>query len=277
MNRYEEWLKRAYSGLQGKKLIFLQMGFMVMFLWVLGLELVESQEIPDTTTQEETDIFIIHDIMPEFPGGDDALIQFLMDNIKYPKENLQGRAVVGFVIEIDGSITDVEVLRSSRHPVLDKEAIRVIKLMPNWTYGTSKGKPARVRMRIPVTFALEDEESEKNTLEEMQVDTICSRDVVDELPEFPGGMKLYNNFLFENLRYPLSAKKAGMEGQVMVVFVIEKDGSVTNFDIQESSGHSVLDEEALRVARLMPKWKPAKYQGMAVRIKDQMSISFKLY
>lgn len=97
--------------------------------------------------------------MPEFPGGNSALFLFLATNVKYPtisQENgIQGRVIVSFVIDKDGSITDIEVVRSI-DPFLDKEAIRVIKIMPKWKPGMIKGKPVRVKYTVPVTFSLTD-------------------------------------------------------------------------------------------------------------------------
>ena len=96
--------------------------------------------------------------LPEFPGGGKALLEFMMNNVKYPEEaakkGLQGRVVVNFIVEKDGSLTNVNVMRSV-DPLLDAEAIRVVKAMPKWTPGKQKGKPVRVKFNIPVTFKLQ--------------------------------------------------------------------------------------------------------------------------
>lgn len=89
------------------------------------------------------------------PGGAEGVQQYLWDHIKYPKDALnngiQGRVFVSFVVDIDGSVTDVEVKRSV-HPLLDREAVRVISSMPKWKPGTQDGKPIRVRYTINVPF-----------------------------------------------------------------------------------------------------------------------------
>ena len=96
--------------------------------------------------------------MPSFPGGTAALMEFLQNNVKYPvvaQENgVQGRVVVSFVVEKDGSITDVKVVRSV-DPSLDKEATRVVKSMPNWIPGKQNGAAVRVKYNVPVSFRLQ--------------------------------------------------------------------------------------------------------------------------
>ena len=107
---------------------------------------------------EEDKVFDIVEQRPLFPGGQSALMQFLHDNIKYPvvaQENgVQGRVTVQFVVEKDGSITDVHVLRGV-DPSLDKEAVRVVKSMPRWTPGKQNGTTVRVNYRLPVLFRLQ--------------------------------------------------------------------------------------------------------------------------
>ena len=96
--------------------------------------------------------------MPEFPGGMAACLKFLANNIKYPaiaqESNIQGKVIIQFVVNKDGSIVDPVVVRSV-DPHLDKEALRVISMMPKWTPGMQRGKPVRVKYTVPVTFRLQ--------------------------------------------------------------------------------------------------------------------------
>ena len=113
---------------------------------------------PKAVEEEATEeIFVVVEQQPEFPGGMSALMKFLSDNIKYPviaQENgIQGRVITTFVVERDGSITDINVVRG-QDPSLDKEAVRVIKTMPRWKPGQQRGKPVRVRFTLPVQFRL---------------------------------------------------------------------------------------------------------------------------
>ena len=108
--------------------------------------------------EEENKVFDIVEQLPLFPGGPAALMKYLSENTKYPvvaQENgVQGRVTVQFVVEKDGSISDVHVLRGV-DPSLDKEAVRVVKSMPRWTPGKQNGITVRVNYRVPVLFRLQ--------------------------------------------------------------------------------------------------------------------------
>ncbi len=109
--------------------------------------------------EEEEVIFMVVETMPEFPGGQQALFKYLSENVKYPviaQENgIQGRVICQFVVNKDGSIVDVEVVRSGGDASLDKEAVRVIKSMPKWKPGKQRGKAVRVKYTVPVSFRLQ--------------------------------------------------------------------------------------------------------------------------
>ena len=108
-------------------------------------------------TKKNDMVFDVVEVMPQFPGGQIAMLQYLMKNIKYPeqamKEGIQGRVAVRFIVEKDGSISDVKPVLSV-HPLLNKEAVRVVESMPKWTPGKQNGKPVRVRFNVPVMFKL---------------------------------------------------------------------------------------------------------------------------
>jgi protein TonB len=107
---------------------------------------------------EEQQIFMVVESMPEFPGGEAALHQYLAENIKYPQmakeSGIQGRVFVTFVVEKNGKVTDVKVLRGIGGGC-DEEAIRVVKNMPSWAPGKQRGKPVRVQFNLPVKFTLQ--------------------------------------------------------------------------------------------------------------------------
>ena len=115
-------------------------------------------EAPEEEEEEEV-IFVVVETMPEFPSGQQALFKYLSENVKYPviaQENgIQGRVICQFVVNKDGSIVDVEVVRSGGDPSLDKEAVRVIKSMPKWKPGKQRGKAVRVKYTVPVNFKLQ--------------------------------------------------------------------------------------------------------------------------
>lgn len=108
------------------------------------------------TKQSDTKTFTVVEVMPQFKGGNKAMMDFLMMNMKYPesaaKAKQQGRAVVGFVVGKDGTINDVYIVKSTGYDVLDNEAMRVVKSMPAWEPGKQKGKPVDVKYFVPITF-----------------------------------------------------------------------------------------------------------------------------
>ena len=97
------------------------------------------------------------EVMPEFPGGMQGLFEYMQNNVNYPKEaknqKIEGRVIVSFIVEKDGSISEVHPL-TAVHPLLDKEAIRLVNEMPRWKPGTEKGKAVRVSFALPVSFKL---------------------------------------------------------------------------------------------------------------------------
>lgn len=103
-------------------------------------------------------IFEIAEVMPEYPGGQEAMFKFLSSSIVYPTEmvdaGVQGKVFVEFIVRQDGSITDARVLRGVAGP-LDQEAIRVVRTMPKWMPGRQNGKPVDCRYRLPIAFHLD--------------------------------------------------------------------------------------------------------------------------
>ena len=124
---------------------------LICFLFMMALPM-------NAQSESSTKVYDAVDEMPSFPGGLNGLMTFLAQNMVYPvtaQENgVQGRVIVSFVVETDGSITDVKVARSV-DPSLDREAMRVVKAMPKWTPGKKDGKPVRVKYTVPVVFRLQ--------------------------------------------------------------------------------------------------------------------------
>ena len=125
-------------------------------------EVLKAKEViatePVKPKEEENKVFDVVEQMPSYPGGNGALMQYLSSHIKYPviaEENgIQGRVICTFVVERDGSITDVRIAKSV-DPSLDKEAMRVVSSMPKWIPGKQNGSAVRVKYTLPVTFRLQ--------------------------------------------------------------------------------------------------------------------------
>ncbi len=122
-----------------------------------GADIADLKQIVVQGEPEEEQVFDFAEQMPSFPGGQQELMAYLGKNIKYPtiaqEQGVQGRVIIQFVVETDGSITDVTVARGV-DPYLDKEAVRVVKTMPKWIPGRQNGKPVRVKFTVPVLFRL---------------------------------------------------------------------------------------------------------------------------
>jgi protein TonB len=106
---------------------------------------------------ESDDIFTVVEQMPEFPGGDNALNDFIIKNLKYPeeakKQNIQGKVWIGFIVDKEGNVLEIEALRGIGGGC-DEEAVRVVALMPKWKPGKQSGKPVVVKYRLPINFTL---------------------------------------------------------------------------------------------------------------------------
>ena len=123
------------------------------------VDITDNMNIVVEEQVEEETVFQVVENQPEFPGGMKALMKYLQDNIEYPRvsrdNNSQGRAFIRFVVNTDGSIQGVEVLKSSGDMYLDKEAVRVVSGMPKWKPGRQSGKNVRVYFTLPVVFKLQ--------------------------------------------------------------------------------------------------------------------------
>ena len=130
--------------------------FIIMALMALfGLTTVSAQKT--VVAKKNQQVFDVVEKMPEYPGGQAALFEYLQKNVKYPadaeKKKVEGRVLVTFVVNTDGSITDIEVVRKT-FPSLDAEAVRVISGMPRWKPGEQKGQKVRVKYTVPLSFRL---------------------------------------------------------------------------------------------------------------------------
>lgn len=254
---------------------------------------------PPMSPQKSTDpsdlVFTVVEVMPEFPGGQGALLQFLAKSIKYPviaqQNGIQGRVTCSFVVGKDGVIRNIEVIRGV-DPSLDLEATRVISMMPKWKPGMQKGKEVNVKYTVPVTFRLQGKEDNKPTPlpagegdneitvvgygEQKSTDTSGQVfAIVEKMPQFPGGEKAINEFISKTLQYPVIAQENGIQGKVVCSFIINQDGSVTDAEVVSGVDPS-LDREALRIVSAMPKWTPGTQRGKAVRVKYTMPVTFTL-
>ena len=254
----------------------------------------------DQQTGKDKKIYEVVETPPAYPDGIDALMKFMSENIKYPaeavKDKIEGKVILGFVVDDTGKVTDIRVVRSVA-PMLDAEAIRVVGMMPSWEPGKQKGIPVNVRFTLPVAFKLSPS-AQKNIQEQLEVvgygepktkkeDVVVNAmsvaapdkdgvyDQVDILPVFPGGDQGLFGWLSQNIRYPAEAQKLAIQGKVLVEYVIDTDGSIKNARISRSV-NELLDKEALRVINAMPNWTPGKHNDKVVKVRYTLPIQFRL-
>lgn len=150
--------KRSNRWMMLKALLVIPVATLAVSVFANGKNVSETAKEPHPQTTTQTKIHDAVEEMPEFNGGQLAMMEFLMNNMKYPqaavKAKQQGKAVVGFVVRKDGTVSDVHITKSAGHAVLDEEAIRVVKAMPAWKPGKQKGEPVNVKYSVPITFKL---------------------------------------------------------------------------------------------------------------------------
>ena len=109
--------------------------------------------------QDNGQVYAVAEQMPEYPGGKEAMFQYIKDNLHYPQsvkdDGIQGRAICQFVVNTDGTICCAEIAKSTGNALLDYEAIRLIKNMPAWTPGMQNGQPIRVKYVMPINFKIQ--------------------------------------------------------------------------------------------------------------------------
>jgi len=129
-----------------------------------------------------------------------------------------------------------------------------------------------VLMSLMAVFCLTTVSAQKTVVSQKNEEVF---DVVEQMPEYPGGMQALFEFMSQNIKYPADAQKQKVEGRVLAKFIVETDGSISNIEVVKQAFPS-LDAEAVRVIQAMPKWKPGRQKGQAVRVKFVLPINFSL-
>ncbi|TGE19845.1 energy transducer TonB [Hymenobacter elongatus] len=218
-------------------------------------------------------------------SGLQGYADYLEKNQQYPTAALQGgqsgTVEVTFVVEKSGSVSSLAV-KTPVSPVLDAEALRLIKGGPKWTPAENKGAKVRQRVTIPITFNLPlgaggpapmtlDREESKPAVSATGLTVVKA----DQPARPVGGTDAFFDWLQKNQRYPALARKKSVQGKVMVEFMVQKDGSLTDAKLVKRLGAGC-DEEALRLIKAAPKWEPALYQGQPVKQKMVLPVLFHL-
>ncbi len=194
--------------------------------------------------------------MPE-PGYD--IVNYLNDNLVYPDKalngNIQGRVVLKFTVNEDGSITDCKVEKGIGGGC-DEEAMKVVSAMPKWKPGQNNGVPVKVRYMLPVTFTIAVGEKIYSLVDNMPTPTFN-----------------YGKYIIENMQYPGAALKAGVEGTVFVRFVLNEEGKAEDVKTINSLMGGC-NEEAIRLIKNMPAWLPGKQNDTPVKVWCNLPVTF---
>lgn len=241
-------------------------------------------------------VFTFVQQMPSFRGGESALMTYLHNNIRYPaaaRENgLQGTVVVQFIVNTDGSLIDIKTIGSKKGGGLEQEAIRVIKAMPRWTPGSQDGRPVNVQYNLPVRFVLGNRTASGSAWQlqpptppasTFNAGTSLSNGThdkiftfVEQMPTFPGGEGALMHYLSAHIHYPAAARKNGIQGTVVIRFVLNTDGTMQDVHSVGSKKGGGLEEEAIRVLKNMPPWNPGRQDGKPVDVQYNLPIRFVL-
>ncbi|MDR1809273.1 MAG: M56 family metallopeptidase [Prevotella sp.] len=238
----------------------------------------QADKKKDAPPRSKDGIFMSVEQMPQFPGGQAELMNFIGRNLKYPvkaqEDNVQGRVIVRFVVDKDGSVKDA-VIQRGLSPETDAEALRVVNDMPKWTPGKENGKAVPVYFTLPIQFKLQSNKAVGTQTGATDANADKPLTSVEQMPQFPGGQAGLVNFISANLKYPEKAQEDNVQGRVIVRFIVDKDGSVKDAVIQRGLSPET-DAEALRVVNAMPKWTPGKQNGKAVPVYFTLPIQFKI-
>ena len=251
---------------------------------------------------------------PSFPGGYKALQEFIEKEKKYPDEALKkreaGTVYVVFTVDTLGNVVHPKVA-TSVSPSLDREALRIVRKMPKWIPSREGGKNINMDFTLIIRFSapplpLDPEEHVYRLIcndlpKELEppVDPFKIYDVVDTMPSFQGDLMTY---LYNETRYPAIAEGTGASGRAVVRFIVERDGSISHVKVirplassdaipiidsmtaeyrLKAEAHNkalkAMDEEAARVIKSMPKWKPGKQHGENVRVWNVLAVPFKAH
>ena len=247
-------------------------------------------------------------LRPSFPGGYKALQEFIEKEKKHPDEALKkreaGAVYVVFTVDTLGNIVRPRVA-TSVSPSLDREALRIVRKMPKWIPAKEGNKKINMDFTVIIRFYAPPDPDEIifkldcGLPKELEAPADINKiyDVVDTWPSFQGDLMTY---LYNEMRYPAIAEGTGASGRAIVTFVVERDGSISHIKIarslasrsaipiidsmtaeyrQKAKAHNralqAMDEEAVRVIKVMPKWNPGKYHDTVVRVSFMLDVPFK--
>lgn len=251
---------------------------------------VKAQNVPVSGSDK---IITDPDIVPMYTGGTAEMHRFIANTLSYPSDaaarNAQGLVVYTFVVEKDGTLSNFNIIHRA-DSLLNKEALRILQNMPPWRAARHKGEIVRAETYVPMYFKLNKNapatsrrtsgspsssatarayaKTDTGIIENSDIYTI-----VDQMPQYETGEQGLGKFISHNIRYPREALQKGIEGRILCSFIVAAEGSVSNIEVVEGLD-SLLNNEAIRVLGLMPKWIPGENEGEKVHVKCLLPIDF---
>ena len=277
---------------------------------LLRKEGVQQLNVKNEGVNDNDSIYNVVSENAEFPGGNMAASNWISKNMTYPeecrKQGIEGRVVIKFVVNKDGSIVDAEAVKSP-HPALAEEGLRVVKSMPKWKPAKEGGKVVRSRFNIPIMFRLDGGKKTQYTSPQKPQSPQSLTDEQKAVHDWFGAQPELMTHLNKNIRYPKECQEQGFEGRVLVSIAVEKDGSVSvdgseykpvsskkdapvavnaykNADgtqaakLSEEELKNLMIKEAERVLKAAPKLKPYKNEkGETIRTTFKVPVMFRLH
>ena len=278
---------------------------------LLRQEGVQKLDVKKEGANENDSIYNVVSENAEFPGGAMAASNWISKNMTYPEEcrkkGIQGRVVISFVVNKDGSIVDAEVVRSP-HPALAAEGLRVVRSMPKWKPAKEGGKVVRSRFNIPIVFKLSGKKPQSASAQPQKPQSPQSlTDEQKAVQDWYGTQPALMTHLMKNTRYPKECQEQGFQGKVVVSVNVDQDGAMSvkggeympwsdkkdasvvvntykNADgtqaakLSEEELQALLVKEAERVLKLAPKLKPYKNEkGETVSAAFKVPVMFRLH
>jgi TonB family protein len=230
----------------------------------------QSSTIVDSLPVRVPEIFDRAEVMPTFPGGVAELMKYLSKNIRYPKvarENgLEGKVIVKFYIDVDGSVKEPEILKDNVGGGAAEESIRVIDSMPNWTPGLQKGIPVKVFYVLPITFKLTGAKFQKNKSDDAPSSENSTAIFSKMEPMFPGGnvqLEFYKQDILSKIKK--SPKEEAQKTRVEVMVNFDDLGKVSSvFVIKDNTDNLDNINIIIDGLKAMPNWYPAMKNGNTV-------------
>lgn len=271
--------------------MFIRKFFLVLGIGFFAFNFIARQ--PQAIAQENAPfsasdrIFKEPDVLPFYTGGPAAMRRFISNTMRYPDDarerRAQGLVVYTFVVEKDGTLSNFNIIHRA-DSLLDQEALRILQSMPPWRAARHNGEIVRSETYVPMYFRLNSNAGQAARTAAPATPVVAKEDktiienedifsIVDVMPRYETGEEGLARFISNALRYPVQARQDGIQGRILCAFVVGKDGTISNIEVVESL-HPALDQEAIRVLSMMPRWIPGQNDNRNVNVKCLLPIDF---